>query len=648
MAPPMVMFAYERIPKLIIEKCPDDWAVGKSENGWMTSESFFEYITNVFHPWLLKTAVEFPVILYVDGHKSHLTLNLSEFCRNNNIILISLVPNATHILQPLDVGYFHPLKTKWREAISQWRIEHKKESLKKDQFAPLLKSCLENMNSVTIMKNAFRTCGLFPFSADSVDYSKCLASGSTVVASNIVHKTAETPEPDIVMVKHHLKFIESRIDPEKLQKFHDSAQSKLWQGSRYDLNLFKFWLKVYEEVQDDQNSEGVEKRTNTTASNYIEAVDKEVDNVVIDDYLLLEGEWINEIIRPDDALHTNKESEIIERVVDTDKILPDEIEGNENFTIVTDNVMTSDNTSELEVEKNLMNENIGPEVIHEIVMGNASGEADDDMVNRNKILQVNDGDNGNFHFDKVTASLEPSYPVVEEKSNNNPEHGVAMNLQNKENIEPVEHVSPNAPIKNNVIIPSPFKSILFWPDPQPKKKGGSRLKEKIPSVCVSQKWGEYYRKKEEEKQKKDNDLKERKRIREENKAKKESEKKSKEANTVGQRKRRKAAEPTKNIDHEEDEKRRKIDMSELKIEEYVIVQYEGEKFPGVIKKLKTGSALVSVMALSGINRWKWPSPPDELWYYRDDIIEKIEKPKPVTNRNNFFVAEIEKYHSFVM
>ena len=65
-APPMVLCWYkEDVPKKILENIPSDWGVGCSELGWMTVETFYEYITNVFYPWLLKENIEFPVLLYL-------------------------------------------------------------------------------------------------------------------------------------------------------------------------------------------------------------------------------------------------------------------------------------------------------------------------------------------------------------------------------------------------------------------------------------------------------------------------------------------------------------------------------------------------------------------------------------------------------
>lgn len=124
MAPPMILFWYQRIPFSVTASMPPDWIAGTTERGWMTAESFYEYVTNHFYPWLLKNDIEFPVILYVDGHSSHLTLPLCNFCRDKKIELIALYPNATHILQPLDVSVFHPLKVAWKSAVDKWRLEN--------------------------------------------------------------------------------------------------------------------------------------------------------------------------------------------------------------------------------------------------------------------------------------------------------------------------------------------------------------------------------------------------------------------------------------------------------------------------------------------------------------------------------------------
>jgi len=46
--PPMIVFPYKRIPKELSLSVPAEWAIGRSDSGWMTSATFFEYIANVY------------------------------------------------------------------------------------------------------------------------------------------------------------------------------------------------------------------------------------------------------------------------------------------------------------------------------------------------------------------------------------------------------------------------------------------------------------------------------------------------------------------------------------------------------------------------------------------------------------------------
>lgn len=95
---PTIIFPYKRIPKEILESIPKGIQYMTTDSGWMTSEAFFYYIKEVFYPFLVENHIVFPVVLYVDGHKTNLTLNLSKLCEEQKIILICLYPNATRIL----------------------------------------------------------------------------------------------------------------------------------------------------------------------------------------------------------------------------------------------------------------------------------------------------------------------------------------------------------------------------------------------------------------------------------------------------------------------------------------------------------------------------------------------------------------------
>ena len=74
--------------------------------------------------FLLQEEIPLPVIVFINGYASHFSIELSEFCSKYGIILVALFPNATHILQLLNVAVFGPMKAKWKSIWRQWRIDH--------------------------------------------------------------------------------------------------------------------------------------------------------------------------------------------------------------------------------------------------------------------------------------------------------------------------------------------------------------------------------------------------------------------------------------------------------------------------------------------------------------------------------------------
>ena len=203
---PMIVYPYVRIPEAISNSVPEEWSIGRSESGWMRSETFYEYMANDFNKWLNENNIKRPILCLVDGHKSHLTMHLSEFCSNNQIILYSLLPNSTHIIQPADVSVFKPLKTNWRKTVLEWKSipENFDKTLSKETFAPLVKLTLERTSLESSIINGFKACGLYPFEPNNVDYSKCVKntaeklhasnSNNTEIGEIIINEECLVPE----------------------------------------------------------------------------------------------------------------------------------------------------------------------------------------------------------------------------------------------------------------------------------------------------------------------------------------------------------------------------------------------------------------------------------------------------------------------
>ena len=71
------------------------------------TQSVFDLGEKIF---LKHVVTQQPVLLFTDGHKSHLNLDVIDLCWTNDIILFCLPPHTTHALQPLDVAVFKSLK----------------------------------------------------------------------------------------------------------------------------------------------------------------------------------------------------------------------------------------------------------------------------------------------------------------------------------------------------------------------------------------------------------------------------------------------------------------------------------------------------------------------------------------------------------
>ncbi|XP_062535049.1 uncharacterized protein LOC134204243 [Armigeres subalbatus] len=187
LTPTMVLYSGQRISREIAESVPKGWCVGVSEEGWQTSKTFYEYMTNCFFQWLLETKTEFPVIVFVDGHTSHVNVELAEFCMRNQIFLISLYPNSTRILQPLDRLFFGPFKSIWSKVLKQFLLGDSSARLTKTNFPGLLKTAVDNFtNSKSCLKKAFNIFGICPRDVNAMDFSSLPTNGYKVLKNGTV------------------------------------------------------------------------------------------------------------------------------------------------------------------------------------------------------------------------------------------------------------------------------------------------------------------------------------------------------------------------------------------------------------------------------------------------------------------------------
>jgi hypothetical protein len=88
---------------------PEKWRFSTSNSGWTSDNHAYEWLTTFFEPETRRNDGKRRLLL-LDGHGSHLMARFIAFCLDKSIDLVCLPLHTSHLLQPLDVGLFSPLK----------------------------------------------------------------------------------------------------------------------------------------------------------------------------------------------------------------------------------------------------------------------------------------------------------------------------------------------------------------------------------------------------------------------------------------------------------------------------------------------------------------------------------------------------------
>jgi hypothetical protein len=105
--PSAVVFDRKRMREELLAGAPETIAMC-SDSGHIMSALFVEWIHHFQEK--VRADTEHPVLLLLDKHSAHLSLEAITFCHEHSIHLITLPSHSSHIMQPLDKCFFKPLK----------------------------------------------------------------------------------------------------------------------------------------------------------------------------------------------------------------------------------------------------------------------------------------------------------------------------------------------------------------------------------------------------------------------------------------------------------------------------------------------------------------------------------------------------------
>nr|XP_047122312.1 MFS-type transporter clz9-like [Hydra vulgaris] len=105
----------------------DTWMLGgpisarynRSKSGWFNGYCFKNWMQILVIPYFRHNDNDTPKLLIGDNFACHLSIDVIEICEANNIRMIFLPPNSTHLLQSHDLAVYGPMKSVWRKLITE-------------------------------------------------------------------------------------------------------------------------------------------------------------------------------------------------------------------------------------------------------------------------------------------------------------------------------------------------------------------------------------------------------------------------------------------------------------------------------------------------------------------------------------------------
>ena len=164
-----------------------DWQIATSSKCWTANCIALRWLKGIF--LLPETARTLPNgrlaprLLVLDGHGSHVNVEFMWECKQNSVELLFLLAHSSHVLQPLDLGTFSPLKSRYRREIADLACIDDAAPVKKRRFVRCYQKARAETFNPRLLRAGWAAAGLYPWNP------------SKVLNSSQIHVTTNPPPP---------------------------------------------------------------------------------------------------------------------------------------------------------------------------------------------------------------------------------------------------------------------------------------------------------------------------------------------------------------------------------------------------------------------------------------------------------------------
>jgi len=162
--PPALIFPRKIFNANLYDGAPPGTLKMYQDTGYMTGELFIEWMNYFIKN--VKSSLEEKVLLLLNGHSSHKTVEALELAKKSGVVLLCLPPHCTHRLQPLDIGIFGPLDVYFNQEIEIWLKANTGRTVGLYQISNIFGRAYVKTVTMKNILSSFQACDLNPYNPD--------------------------------------------------------------------------------------------------------------------------------------------------------------------------------------------------------------------------------------------------------------------------------------------------------------------------------------------------------------------------------------------------------------------------------------------------------------------------------------------------
>ncbi|KAK3744950.1 hypothetical protein RRG08_048346 [Elysia crispata] len=194
--PPMMIFPRVNYRDHFIRGAPPGTIGCANPSGWMTKGLFIKFLDHLIQQ--TNCSVDRKVLLVMDNHETHMSLEAVDLARANGIIMLTIPPHTSHRLQPLDRTVYGPLKTAYNIAMDSWMRSNPGKNVTIYDIPELLRIAHNEALTPKNISSGFACTGIFPFNQtvfSDTDFAPSATTDNIVTVSGAADDGRGEEEP---------------------------------------------------------------------------------------------------------------------------------------------------------------------------------------------------------------------------------------------------------------------------------------------------------------------------------------------------------------------------------------------------------------------------------------------------------------------